>query len=62
MKYMVIMKDQTVFMANWFSFEKSWTDNVFCVINKHADKVTFDGKTWKEASYETHSDKWVDHQ
>ena len=54
MKYMVIMKDQTVFMANWFSFEKSWTNNVLCVINKLADKVTFDGKTWKEASYETH--------
>jgi hypothetical protein len=52
MRYMVISKDKTVFMTEWYTNENCWNEDLFCVIDTIGDKVTFDGETWIEAEYD----------
>lgn len=47
MIYTIILKNQSAFMTDWFSFENNWSDEVFCVIDNARDKITFDGIEWK---------------
>ena len=48
MQYMVIGKDQTVFMTDWYTNENCWNDSLYCVVDTIKEKVTFDGQTWVE--------------
>jgi hypothetical protein len=50
--YIVICKDREVFSTNFYTPENHWSDQIFCVIDKIRDEVTFDGKTWKEIEYD----------
>ena len=52
MKYLVICKDKTSFTTNWFEKEKHWSDDIFCVVNNYADKITFDGETWNYINFD----------
>lgn len=52
MKYMVIMKDHSVFMTDWYTHENCWHDGILCVVDTLSDKVTFDGQEWTEAEYD----------
>ena len=52
MQYMVICKDHTVFMTEWYTHENCWNDNLYCVVDTIQDKVTFDGQTWVEPEYD----------
>ena len=46
MQYMVILKDQSVFMTDWYTHENCWNEELYCVVDTLGDRVTFDGKTW----------------
>lgn len=50
--YIVICKDREVFSTNFYTPENCYSDQIFCVIDKIRDEVTFDGKTWKEIEYD----------
>lgn len=52
MRYMVIMKDHTAFMTDWYTHENCWNEDIFCVVDTISDKVTFDGKTWTEPEHD----------
>lgn len=52
MKYLVIMKDKTAFMTDWYTNENCWTDEIFCVVDNTKELVTFDGKSWTEVEYD----------
>lgn len=48
MKYLVILKDQTHFMTDWFITENCWNNGIFCIVNYYEDLITYDGVTWQE--------------
>lgn len=48
MRYMVILKDHTCFMTDWYDNENCWNDTILCVVDTIGEEVTFDGKTWTE--------------
>ena len=48
MQYMVIMKDHTAFMTDWYTHENCWNDDILCVVDTIKEQVTFDGKQWIE--------------
>lgn len=52
MQYMVIMKDKTAFMTDWYTHENCWAEDIFCVVDTIIDRVTFDGKTWQDVDYD----------
>lgn len=52
MKYMVIMKDRSAFMTDWYTHENCWSDEIFCVVDTIKELVTFDGKEWNEVEHD----------
>lgn len=52
MKYLVIMKDKTAFMTDWYTNENCWTEDVFCVVDTIKELVSFDGKSWVEVEHD----------
>ena len=52
MRYMVIMKDRTAFLTDWYSDENCWTDDVFCVVDHVGCLVTFDGRSWTPPGFD----------
>ena len=52
MTYMVIMKDRTAFMTDWYTHENCWTEKIFCVVDTIKELVTFDGKGWIEVEHD----------
>jgi len=49
MRYMVIMRDSSAFMTDWYRYGNCWTEDIFCVVDTCADSVTFDGREWQDA-------------
>lgn len=52
MQYMVIMKNSSAFMTDWYSHGNCWTEDVFCVVDTLSDRVTFDGEEWIEVEHD----------
>lgn len=48
MRYLIICKDKTSFYTNWYGDGNSFGEYIFCVVDLAANKITFDGKTWKD--------------
>lgn len=48
MKYIVIFKDKTSFVTDWFSRENCWTDDIFCVVDRFSNVIMFDGEHWED--------------
>lgn len=48
MQYMVIMRNHSAFMTDYYNNENCWDDDVLCVVDTINDAVTFDGKTWMQ--------------
>ena len=48
MQYLVIMKDKTMFMTNWYNYENCWNNKIFCVVDTIQDTVTYNGKDWTD--------------
>lgn len=53
MNYLVILKDKSAFMTDWYTYENCWSEDcMICVIDNVRDKISFDGKTWKDIEYD----------
>jgi hypothetical protein len=52
MKYLIIYQDRTAFYTDYYDYENFWSDEIICVIDNMSDKITFDGKTWKDIEYD----------
>lgn len=52
MIYTIILKDRSAFMADWYSFENNWSDEIFCIIDNARGKITFDGLEWETIDHD----------
>lgn len=53
MTYTIILRDESAFMTDWYTYENNWSeDHMICVIDNVRDKISFDGKTWKDIEYD----------
>ena len=48
MRNLVILKDKTMFICDWFNVRLNWTDAYYCVVDLDYEYITYDGVNWKK--------------
>lgn len=52
MRYIIIYRQRQAFYTNWFNPGENWCPDILCVIDYYDDRLTFDGKTWINITYD----------
>ena len=52
MRYVIILRNREAFYTNWFDPDMNWCPDILCAVDYLGDRMTFDGKTWIDITYD----------